>query len=129
MKRKILLFLLFSFVAVIFGNKSNAMAADCYIHKEYSIIEDSVKKNLTRLQHLLEESKFELPHHNGSGITRKNEQNNCRRTNENAHNEQTSDVQETGNRQKNGIITYHNAVATSRHTRGYYIYALRHIII
>ena len=129
MRQRILTFLLLAFAAVLVTDKSYASEVYGSTNKEYCLIEDCFEKNVIGLQQRLRECRFEQPQHNGITITRKSENNTYRRAHDNTKNGYTSAIHELHINVRYNIVVCHKAVSTSRHTRGYYIYALRHIII
>lgn len=129
MKRRILTFLILVLAAVLVTDKNCAMAADYNTNKEYCVIEDCIEGNISRLQERLRECRFCQPQQNGVSFTRHGESNTFRRIHDNTKNGYTPGGQDIHIAPEYSIAVCHKAVATSRHTREYYIYALRHIII
>ena len=90
---------------------------------------DPNRVNIQELSDRLRDCSFELPHASNIQLTRQGEQNQLRHTGN--CNRAVASIATT-TREQNTLPSDYNInkeVAASRHARGYYIYALRHIII
>lgn len=91
-------------------------------------LKDSNKENITELSDRLNGCRFETPQTNNVNISSRNQQQTLRHWQENVRCALASAyAPATHNRYI--IKDVCAAVAASRHSRGYYIYTLRHIII
>lgn len=92
-------------------------------------IEDQSRMRLEALAEILQDCRFELPQACRIHAQRHDEQMQTRRS---SLGNKVSEAHETAHTLQSGSHlseTSHKAIATSRHSRGYYIYTLRHIII
>ena len=95
----------------------------------YIINEYDLEKGFSELADELQECRFELPQANSCNVIKRNgEQQTGKRTGSNRTGT-TLCLQAQKTIQKFYSTTCHKVIATERHARGYYIYALRHIII
>lgn len=129
MKRRIHIFLLLFFATVFVAEKYNIVVAESYNNNGYGNIKDSIKNCICEQQQRLHDCKFEHPQQNSVSFTRLGKNNTHRRTHDNTKsgcffNNYTSKI-----KPKLSFVVCHKAVVPLIHTRQYYIYALRHIVI
>ena len=128
MKRLATLFIILLLAAV---NYSSVYAT---VHeqpkgKEVPVLDEQASDCIETLADRLDESCFELPSHTNIQSTQQNEFPTSRRI---AGNEKANSIYAALPQEQEFItsdIAGQKAVTSSRHSRGYYIYALRHIII
>lgn len=127
--RQLLSILLLSLLSVICTDNQNISP----VHTEESkstacTLKDSNKENIAELSDRLNGCRFETPQTSNVNITQRNQQQTLRHWQENVRCALASAyVPATHNRYI--IKDVRATVASSRHSHGYYIYTLRHIII
>ena len=131
MTRRLAFILTILFLAVFFNGGSQYVMASEPGNREaaHGNIEDLLKGSIAEQHDRLLDCRFEQPQAFTHIITRQNEAPAYRRTNDNTRTGDTPHFVEGENRLQHRSVTCSKAVAASRHIRGYYIYALRHIII
>ena len=93
-------------------------------------IEDTVKTSIESLAAMLHDCRFELPQSNQTTLTRQGKQHTTnRRINDSSKSGEPLMLLQHSRQHIAFGSACHTAIAASRHIRGYYIYALRHIII
>lgn len=127
--RNLLTILLLSLLPVICtGNQGTAPVRTGEDKDVAYILKDSSRENIAELSDRLNDCRFETPQTNNVNITQRNQQQTLRHWQENLRCTLASAyVPATHNRYI--IKDVRAAVASSRHSHGYYIYTLRHIII
>ena len=127
--RKLLSILLLALLSVICtGNHKASPTHTAESKSTACILKDSNKENISELSNRLNGCRFETPQTNNVNITQRNQQQTLRHWQENLRCTLASAyVPATHNRYI--IKDVRAAVASSRHSHGYYIYTLRHIII
>lgn len=124
---KILLFILFIALPTGYSYATEHITAEV---QDIGRIDNTLKIGIESLADRLHDSCFEQPHNNYTAHSRQSkQQQNWRRANDSDKTgSQFATSQDT---QPNNPFTAlcHTAIATSKHNRGYYIFALRHIII
>lgn len=93
------------------------------------MLKASTGNNIEELAGKLQECRFDQPQTGGASITRHGGDNNHRRTCKNSKDQESRIQSSTVKTTFSSDDTCQKAVVSSRHDRGYYIYALRHIII
>lgn len=97
---------------------------------ESEYIEDSLKNSIVSLSDILQDCRFELPQNGITVFSRQGKQHSAnQRVSDSGKNGAMLCQQQKALSPATHIISCHMAVAAAQHNRGYYIYALRHIII
>ena len=119
------------FLPMFFIGEANATTMANRDHKNCgnSNIDDSIKANIDDLHERLQDCRFNQPAHSTGSLTRQSESHHSRRINDSAGNGQAAILHKQQEIAYPRLNLQEKAIAISRHKRGYYIYALRHIII
>lgn len=122
---------IFLLTVMLLAFTSNSAAASCNETKqrEYTICEYDIENEISELADELRKYRSVQPRsteHNA--IKRNSEQPTHKRISGNKSGA-SYHLSQNFNNQDHLTVSCHKAVATARHSRGYYIYALRHIII
>lgn len=127
--KNLLTILLLSLLSVIStGNQETAPARTGEDKDVACTLKESSRENIAELSDRLNNCRFETPQTTNVNITSRNQQQTPRQWHENPRCTFASAyVPTTHNRHI--LKNVRTAIATSRHSRGYYIYVLRHIII
>jgi hypothetical protein len=92
-------------------------------------LQDCCRKNIEQLADKLKDCLFEYQQPGETQITQNIGQNSYRRLYSSFKSKTATTISSAHKTTISSADTCHKAVATSRHSHGYYIYALRHIII
>ena len=128
-KRRKYIFIILFLTTFLFAGNSNTIASENHDNIECGKIKNSIENCICKLQERLQHSKFEHPQQNNISFTSHAKNSTSRRT----HNDTKSGC--CFNSCVNKIkaeyhfALCHKAVIQYCHTRRYYIYALRHILI
>lgn len=127
--RNLLTILLLSLLSVICtGNQKASPTHTAESKSTVCTLKDSSRENIEELSDRLNDCRFETPQTSNVNITQRNQHQTQRQWQENVRCALASAyAPATHNRYI--IKDVRAAVAASRHSRGYYIYTLRHIII
>lgn len=122
---------IFLLIVLFLALTSNSAAASCNETKqrEYTICEYDIENEISELADELRKYRSVQPRsteHNA--LKRNGEQQTYKRIPGNKSGTANHTLQNLKN-QSRIPVSCHKAVATTRHARGYYVYALRHIII
>ncbi len=127
--KNLLSILLLSLLSIICtGNSDNSLACAGESNVALCTLKDSNKENIAELSDRLNGCRFETPQTTNVNITQRNQQQTQRQWQENTKCVLASTYTPSGH-SWNTLQSVRATVAASRHSRGYYIYTLRHIII
>ncbi len=129
MKRRIHIFILLFLTTLFVIGNCNTIAAENYSNKEYAKIKNSTENSICKLQERLQHCKFEHPQQNNISFTRHGKNSTTRRTYDNTKSGCSFKSYVNTIKAEYLFALCHKAVIQYRHTRRYYIYALRHIVI
>lgn len=129
MKRILTILLLLTISATYVAGRERMLMQNQAAGENNGSISNTERKNIEKLSNELQECCFEVPGTSSVQFTYKNKQQPLRRLCGNSKTTPTADFQTQ--QQKITVKGYsiHSKITESRHSRGYYIYTLRHIII
>ena len=128
--RNLLTILLLSLLPVICtGNQGTAPVRTGEDKDVAYILKDSSRENIAEHSDRLNDCRFETPQTNNVNITQRNQQQTTQRQWQENPRCTLASSYTPARRYRATLQNVRAAVAASRHSRGYYIYTLRHIII
>ncbi|MBQ8695590.1 MAG: hypothetical protein IJ513_08120 [Bacteroidaceae bacterium] len=131
MQRIIGLLTFIIFMALPAGDCHAAVSSKAVpVASEQGNIDDTIKTSIESLAARLHDCRFELPQSNMTSLTRQGKQHTAnRRINDSSKSGEPLMLLQHNGQHTTFARTCRTAIAASHHIRGYYIYALRHIII
>lgn len=128
--RKLLSILLLTLLSVICtGNQKASPTHTAESKSTACILKDSNKENISELSDRLNGCRFETPQTNNVNIPSRNQQQTTQRQWQENPRCTLASSYTPARLYRDTLQNVRAAVAASRHSRGYYIYTLRHIII